>query len=59
MVTSGHVGQSVGREWLGFMAAFIGLRWLYIVNNEAKLIHVTKIEYRGVEDVDIKEISHS
>mgnify|MGYP000850477351 FL=1 len=45
MTTKNDDGAWVSIEWLGFMAAFAGIRYLYVVNVDNKLVFVTRIDY--------------
>ena len=51
--TNAQEGEWVSHDILQVMAAFIGLRFLYVINTEAKTIIVTKIDYSGDHDEDL------
>jgi hypothetical protein len=46
-------GEWVSREWLSFMAACVGLRWLFVVNVDHKVIFASRITYDGKDDEEI------
>ena len=51
--TKEQEGEWVSHEIVQVMAAYMGLRFLYVINTELKIIIVTKIEYSGDNDEDL------
>ena len=58
MTTEKNGGEWVSIEWLGFMAAFAGLRYLYVINVDNKVIFVTRIDYDADNKTDIMRLEH-
>ena len=51
--TSKQEGEWVSLEIVQVMAAYMGLRFLYVINTDLKIILVTKIDYSGDNDEDL------